>query len=65
MRDSLDVSLRDDELLAEIRLATALMIAAGRLERRLTSAEVDQLLELGPVLPGQCSGPGGSRATRT
>ena len=45
MIDNLDVSLQDDELLGEIRLATTLMIAAGRFERRLTSAEVDRLLE--------------------
>jgi hypothetical protein len=59
--DNLDVSLQDDELLGEIRLATTLMIAAGRRERRLTSAEVDRLLELGAPLPSQRSSGGTSR----
>jgi hypothetical protein len=44
MRDQLDVSLHDEELLAEIRLATELMIEASRRERGLTPAEVDEVL---------------------
>jgi hypothetical protein len=44
MTDQLDVSLHDDELLAEIRLATELMIAASRRDGGLTPAEVDEVL---------------------
>jgi hypothetical protein len=62
--DNLDVSLQDDELLAEIRLATTLMIAAGGSEHRLTTAEVDRLLELGPVLPSQRTTRGRSPRSR-
>jgi hypothetical protein len=46
MIDRLDVSLQDDELFAEIRLATRLMIAASERDRCLTPVEVDRLLEL-------------------
>ncbi|HET9830011.1 MAG TPA: hypothetical protein VFQ11_16080 [Nocardioidaceae bacterium] len=44
MTDQFDVSLHDDELLAEIRLATELMIAASRRDGGLTPAEVDEVL---------------------
>jgi hypothetical protein len=44
MVDRLDVSLQDDELFAEIRLATKLMIAASERDRCLTAVEVDRLL---------------------
>ena len=44
MIDNLDVSLQDDELLAEIGLATALMIAASGAGHRLSAAEVDRVL---------------------
>jgi hypothetical protein len=46
MIDRLDVSLQDDELFAEIRLATRLMIAASERDRCLTPVEVDRLLEV-------------------
>jgi hypothetical protein len=44
MTDNLDVKLQDDELLSEIRLATQMMISASRSDRRLTVAEVDEVL---------------------
>jgi hypothetical protein len=50
--DNLDVSLQDDELLAEIGLATALMIAASSAGHRLSAAEVDRVLGL-PAVPSQ------------
>lgn len=53
MADQLDVSLQDDELLAEIDLATRLMITASRADRRLTRAEIDQVLEVGLAVPAQ------------
>jgi hypothetical protein len=58
MIDRLDVSLQDDELFAEIRLATRLMIAASERDRCLTLVEVDRLLEVdvhdaGVRLPAQ------------
>jgi hypothetical protein len=56
--DNLDVSLQDDELLSEIRLATTLMISASRSERRLTVAEVDEVL-------GVCVGPPFRQARRS
>jgi hypothetical protein len=51
--DYLDVSLQDDELLAEIELATSLMIVASRSDHRLTRAEVDHALGIGAGLPPQ------------
>jgi hypothetical protein len=54
--DNLDVSLQDDELLAEIGLATDLMIVASRFDRRLTRAEVDGILGIPVRLPTQRSG---------
>ena len=53
MTDPLDVSLQDDDLLAEIRLGTSLMIAASRSERRLTSEEVDRVLGVSAGPPTQ------------
>jgi hypothetical protein len=56
MTDNLDVSLQDDELLMEIRLATKVMISASRSDRRLTVAEVDEVLGvcfLPPVGPAR------------
>jgi hypothetical protein len=53
--DNLDVSLQDDELLAEIGLATALMIAASSAGHRLSAAEVDRVLGVptAPTVPAQ------------
>jgi hypothetical protein len=51
--DNLDVSLQDDELLAEIDLATTLMIVASRSDHHLTPAEVDDVLGVGVSLPPQ------------
>ncbi len=42
--DPFDVPLVDHELLAEVELATELMIAASRTEHLLTQAEVDRVL---------------------
>jgi len=48
MRDQLQVSLQDDELLAEVELCTTLMIASLKCDRLLTGDEVDQFLGLSP-----------------
>lgn len=44
MTEPLDARLRDDEVLAEIDLASRLMIAASGAPERLSQAEVDVLL---------------------
>jgi hypothetical protein len=49
--DNLNVSLQDDELLSEIRLATTLMIFASRSDHRLSVAEVDEVLDVHVVGP--------------
>lgn len=51
MQDPLNVSLMDDELLAEVELTTALIIAATESEHALTPLQVDHLLTLGPRVP--------------
>jgi len=44
MTEPLDARLRDDDALAEIDLASRLMIAASGAEKQLSQAEVDELL---------------------
>jgi hypothetical protein len=53
VRHHLDVSLQDDELLAEIDLATSLMIKASQSDRRLSRTEIDQVLGVGAAMPRQ------------
>jgi hypothetical protein len=51
VRHQLDVSLQDDELLAEIQLATRLMIEASQRDRRLSRTEIDDVLGVGTAVP--------------
>jgi hypothetical protein len=44
-------SLVDTALIAELELATILMIAANESDRHLTPGEVDALLDLPPIQP--------------
>ena len=44
--DALDVSLVDAELLAELHLATELIIAVQTFDRPLRVAEIDEILQL-------------------
>ncbi|QIK74060.1 hypothetical protein [Nocardioides piscis] len=44
MRDQFDVDLEDTDLLGEVELTTALMIAATESVERLSCAEIDDLL---------------------
>jgi hypothetical protein len=46
VHDPLEVSLTDDELLAEVQMTTALMIAGSQSNRVLPAAEIDRLLDL-------------------
>ncbi len=62
MEDPLDVSLQDDELLAEVELTTTLIIAVSDSAIALTPAQVDHLLGLGGGRRGSASprpAPGG------
>jgi hypothetical protein len=57
-RDSLDVSLHDDDLSHEVELLSHLMVAANESDRPLTQGEVDRLLGVptrssGPTFPFQ------------
>lgn len=45
--DVLDVPLVDAELLAEVHLATELIIAVQTFDRALTTAEIDEILQVG------------------
>lgn len=44
--DALDVSLVDAELLTEVHLATELIIAVQTFDRALTTAEIDEILQV-------------------
>ena len=51
MADQFDVSLEDDDLLAEVELTTNLIIAATESDERLSPEEIDRIL--GVVPPSQ------------
>ncbi|NLC97631.1 MAG: hypothetical protein GX678_00930 [Actinomycetales bacterium] len=51
MTEPLDARLRDDDALAEIDLASRLMIAASGASEKLSQAEVDELLGVGLQSP--------------
>lgn len=53
MQDPLNVSLMDDELLAEVELTTTLMIAASESPARLSRRQVDHLLGVRGDVPLQ------------
>ena len=44
MGDQLDVPLEDSELLEEVEMVSALMLAAGENEGQLDKAQIDRLL---------------------
>ena len=46
MHDQFDVSLEDPELMGEVELTTALIIAASESDGPLDQAEIDRLLGL-------------------
>jgi hypothetical protein len=53
VNDSLDVPMSDDELLAEMTLLVALIVAANATPRCLSAQEIDDALGLGqgPATP--------------
>lgn len=55
--DRLDVSLDDTELLAEIELASRLIIACSQSDGPLSAADIDALLGLPPARPALKSVP--------
>lgn len=46
--DPLDVDLEDTELLGEVELTAALIVAANQADRHLSLEEIDQILGLLP-----------------
>lgn len=54
--DPFDVSLTDDELMAEVELLTQVIIAATESEARLTLDQIDAVLGVGQ--PGDEADPG-------
>jgi hypothetical protein len=46
--DSLDVELTDADLLGEVELTAALIVAANQTDRHLSAAEIDRALGLVP-----------------
>ncbi|MDN5892997.1 MAG: hypothetical protein L0H93_03135 [Nocardioides sp.] len=48
MHDQFDVTLEDNELLAEVELTTSLIIAASEAEGPLSQGEIDALLGVAP-----------------
>lgn len=48
MNDQFDVSLTDDQLLAEVELVTELIMAANASDGPLSQARIDSLLGLEP-----------------
>ena len=51
MHDQFDVTLEDDELLAEVELTTNLIIAASESDGPLTQEQIDAILGLAPPPP--------------
>jgi hypothetical protein len=48
MHDQFDVTLEDGDLLGEVELTTALIIAASESDEHLTQEEIDRLLGVSP-----------------
>ena len=46
--DPLDVDLEDTELLGEVEMTTALIVAANQADRHLSAEEIDRVLGLLP-----------------
>lgn len=46
--DPLDVELTDADLLGEVELTAALIVAANQADRHLTTAEIDEILGVEP-----------------
>ena len=51
MADQFDVTLEDDELLAEVELTTSLIIAASESDDVLSTEEIDAILGVVPAPP--------------
>lgn len=52
--DPLDVDLEDAELLGEVELTAALIVAANQSETKLSQAQIDEILGLvPPQRPGE------------
>jgi hypothetical protein len=51
--DPLDVDLEDAELLGEVELTAALIVAANQSEAHLSEDQIDQILGLVPPQPRQ------------
>jgi len=49
--DQFDVTLEDDELLAEVELTTSLIIAASESDDVLSTEEIDAILGVVPAPP--------------
>lgn len=49
LRDQFDVTLEDDELMAEVELTTSLIIAATASDGPLSQAEIDAILGVEPT----------------
>jgi hypothetical protein len=56
--DPLDVDLEDSDLLGEVELTAALIVAANQADERLSTTEIDRVLGL---LPSDETGDGTSR----
>ena len=72
MGDQLDVPLEDSELLEEVEMVSALMLAAGENDRQLDKAEIDRLLGVpgdeaadGPDGPERAEAPEVAEATES
>jgi hypothetical protein len=62
LKDGLDVSLEDVELMTEVQLMVTLIVAASESDTRLTTAQVDRYLGVpAPAAPGPFSTSGRAR----
>jgi hypothetical protein len=50
--DPLDVDLEDSDLLGEVEMTAALIVAANQADERLSTTEIDRVLGLAPADEG-------------